>query len=270
VIRVNTLAFWNALITALCAAIIIGFSCALIFYTKIFEKWDRTKVIDLEDYNGYNAIATYIVNGKEYKRQIGHDEESYEEWLYKAWGGELELYVDYLVSDPNYILPHNTRRDAIIELSILWVASVGISVVVLIRIYKKDTKNKKISDIKRFRAIEKSHSSVERAVITNIIVSYQSYLSGAGFKAITLDIECDIDGKMSRGWYKFGKEELKDIEADRILDGGSTGGDTYNGYYRYEVRQESLDRKFQVGDKIIIKYALDNPKYCIILGKLRN
>jgi hypothetical protein len=93
----------------------------------------------LDDYNGYNAVATYVVDGKEYKQQIGRTLEGQTgaEWLHKAWGGEIELYVDYLVSNPNYILPHNIRRDAIIVLSLLWVASVGVSAIVLIKIYTK-------------------------------------------------------------------------------------------------------------------------------------
>jgi hypothetical protein len=142
----NTLAFWRVLITLLSVAIIIGFSCGLIFYTKIFEKWDRTKVIAIDEYDGYTAKVIYIVDGQEYRNQIKSPfDRSAGTWLHKAVVGNIDLYVDYLVSNPNYFLPHNTKRDTTIIFSILWVASVGISTVILVKIYKKQNgeKNKK-------------------------------------------------------------------------------------------------------------------------------
>jgi hypothetical protein len=97
----------------------------------------------LDDYNGYNAVATYVVDGKEYKHPFrGLSDRTVGDWLLPAVVGDIELYVDYLVSDPNYFLPHNTRRDAIIVLSILWFASVSVSAVVLVKIYKKGDKRK--------------------------------------------------------------------------------------------------------------------------------
>jgi len=137
----NTLAFWNFILAFILAVIVAGLSCALIFYTKIFEKWDRTKVVRISDYDGHDATLIYIVDDVEYKNRTKSPfDRTVGSWLSKAVNGEIELYVDYLVSNPNHFMPHNTRRNTMVISLILWVAFAGMGTVGLIVINKKKAK----------------------------------------------------------------------------------------------------------------------------------
>jgi hypothetical protein len=86
---------------------LIGCSCMLIFYVRVFNRWDKAPVILIEgDY------VTYLVNNEEYVNKVSFKTN---EGLHPSGDGvdrrpyEIgELYIDYQVSNPNYVMSNRT------------------------------------------------------------------------------------------------------------------------------------------------------------------
>ncbi|MDR1093395.1 MAG: hypothetical protein LBL66_04530 [Clostridiales bacterium] len=121
----------------------------------------------------------------------------------------------------------------------------------------------RIKRLSSFKAIEKSRHPIKGvATVTSVWLGWHWY-EGSRVKALTLNIRCEINGTESRGWYKFKEEELANVETEIVLDSDTDG----RSVYRYEIKQESIDKLFNIGDSIVVKYRFDNMKYCIVLGK---
>jgi hypothetical protein len=77
---------------------LIIISCALIFYVRIFEKWDKASIIAIEDIRGdVSQNITYLVGDEEYTEETAKRNDPYISFRL----GEL---VDYQVSNPHNVM----------------------------------------------------------------------------------------------------------------------------------------------------------------------
>ena len=116
------------------AVFLIGCSCLLIFWVRIFDKWDKAPIVAVKGSDKpFLQQITYIVNEKEYTCEYSIPNDSRGKYFY------VGDYMTYLVSNPAHVFPERTLPLIILSISEvgLFALAIGLTVLELKRRNKK-------------------------------------------------------------------------------------------------------------------------------------
>jgi hypothetical protein len=112
---------------------LIIWSCVLIFWLHIFDKWDKTRIIAVKDIGDpFAQQITYFVDEKEYTRIASKSSEISDSFEVGEW-------IDYQVSNPYYII-HN-RTFPLIVFLVSWCVILAVMIGITVKEFKKMREN---------------------------------------------------------------------------------------------------------------------------------